>query len=299
MIGGTLPGEYLIAVLIAAAVLVSFRRKTPRVLELAIWITLVLVCVLTITSNRNPQVRALTGAIVWGAGRIVGMVAAVSWQATLTWLYGARFAIADVTVFVFVVDVFALALVSTRRQANAWIPVTKLGEWMVLPRLSIGEPQGVAPSAVDEINRRFNSWGAAAAAATLAWSILLFKRWRQVELPRAGRGLRDFSLGAAVAWRRVARARTQLGEVRISHVVAASTDATPEATRSKRAGAKTAAVVADIVPIKSPRKSAAKAHTGKTPRKRRRREPPIPLRPDSGIDTNGSAKRNRQGRLAS
>jgi len=300
MIANTFPGEYLIAVLIAAAIVVSFRRKTPRVLELAVWITLVWVCVLTIRSNGNPQARALTSATVWGASMIVGMIAAVSGHDTLMWLYGARFAIADLTVLVFAVDVLALALVSTKRQADAWIPVTRLGDWMLLPRLSIAEPYRPAPSAVDEINQRFNSWAPSAAAASLAWSILLIKRWRNFEFPRAARGLKNFSLVAGVAWRRVAAGRPQLGEVRISHVVLApSTDAAQEAIRSKGAAAKPAPLGVNIVAIKSLGESGAEAHAGTTPRRRRGRAAPIPPPPDSGIDKNGSPKRHRQDRLAS
>ena len=294
-----MPGEYLIAVLAAAAVVVSFRRKTPRVLELAVWIALVWVCFLTITGNRSPQVRSLTDATVWGASRIAGMIAAVSGQDTLSWLYSVRFEIADVTVLVFALDVFALALVSTKRQADAWIPVTRLGDWMVLPRLSLAERHSPAPSAVDEINRRFNSWAPAAAAAIATWSIDHFKRWRKFELQPAASALKNFSVVAGVAWRLVAQGRTQLGEVRISHVLPASTDAATSPIRSKRAGPKAAAVGADIVALDSLRKSVAKAKLGTTPRKRRRRAAPIPPPPHSRIDKNGPAKRHRQGRLAS
>lgn len=297
MIANSFPGEYLIAVLIALVLVVSFRRQAPRALELGAWVTLVAVCILTVTGNRNPQTRAMTGAAVWGARGILGMVANLSWQATLAWIHDARFAIANLTVFVFALDVFALALVSTRRQASAWTPVTRLGDWMVLPRPSIADPRGAAPSAVDEINRRFNSWGAAAAAAALASSILLLKRLRVVELPRAARGVRGFSLAAAVAWRRVAGGRAQLGEVRIGRVSAASVDAGLSSTRTRRTRARTKAIGPNIVPITLVRKRAAKANAGTTTRKPRKRAVAGAARTGSRIDKNGPAK--RPDRLAS
>lgn len=290
-------GWLLIALLTVVVLVISFRRKTPRALELGAWIALVLVCIVTITTSGNVQTRALTGATLWGAARIGEMVAAVSRQSTLTWLHGARFAIAGVMVLVLAVDVFALALVSTRRQANAWAPVSRLGDWMVLPRLSAAEARVAAPTAIDEINRRFNSWVAAAAPATMAWSIVLFQRWRAVELPRVARGLRDFSLVAATAWRRVARGRAQLGEVRIARVRAPSMDAAPRITRSKRTRAKTPEIGPRIVPIKSVRKRAARAKPGATTRKPRERAAAGPTRTVTRIDKNGSAK--RQDRLAS
>lgn len=301
-LGGTLgivalTGWPLIAVLIALVLVVSFKRKTPRALELAAWVTLVLVCVLTIASNGNPQARALTTDTVWGAGRIVGMISSVSWQATSTWLHGDRFAIANVAVLVFAVDVFALALVSSRRKADAWIPVSRLGDWMVLPRLSAVEARVAAPSAIDGINRRFNSWVAAAAPATLAWSILLFNRWRTVDAPRVALGLREFSLVAATAWRRVAGGRAQVGEVRIARVIALSTDAVPRTTRTKRARAKRPATGPNIVPIKPVRKRVAGAKAGATTRKPRKRAAAAPTQHVSRIDKNGSAK--RPDRLAS
>jgi len=170
--GNTSTAEYLIAALVAMVIVVTFRRKAPKALELAVWVSLVWVCVLTITSAGNPQARALTNATVWGAGRIVGTIAGLTGQDVLRWMYGIRFAIAGWVVLIFVLDLFVLALVSTRRQANSWIPVTRLGEWMVLPRLHAGEPERAAISGVDEINQRLNVWGARAAAASLAWATL-------------------------------------------------------------------------------------------------------------------------------
>jgi len=171
LMGNTIIAEYLIAVLVAMVIVVTFRRKMPQALEVAVWATLICVCVLAITNTPNPQARALTTATAWATGRIAGMVVGLSGQGVARSTYGARFVIAGWVVVLFALDLFALALVSTRRQANSWIPVTRLGEWMVLPRLAPALPERAAVSAVDEINQRLSVWGAAAAASTATWSI--------------------------------------------------------------------------------------------------------------------------------
>jgi hypothetical protein len=299
--GNTSTAEYLIAALTAMVIVVAFRRKTPKAIELAVWISLVWVCVLTITSTGNPQARALTNATVWGAGRIVGTIAGLTGQDVLRWMYGTRFAIAGWVVLIFVLDLFVLALVSTRRQANSWIPVTKLGEWMVLPGLHAPEPERAAISGVDEINQRLNVWAARAAAASLAWASLSVIWLRDVEIPAAAGGLKNLESGIGGAWRRVAAGRPQLGEVRISRVVPAPTNAGRGAGRSKRrVAARPAPLEPDIVDIKllAARVKARKLQDGTTPRKSRRRTAPIVPQPDARTDKNGP-KKHRPSRLAS
>jgi hypothetical protein len=306
--GDTIIAEYLIAVLVAMAIVVTFRRKVPRTLEVAIWATLIYVCVLAITNTPNPQARALTTATAWAAGRIVGMIAGLTGQSVARWTYGERFVIAGWVVVLFALDLFVLALVSTRRQANAWIPVTRLGEWMVLPGLAEAQPARAAVSGVDEINERLNVWGAAAAAATMTWSILFFIWLRDVEIPYAARGLRKVEWGTVAAWRRVAAGRPQLGQLRISRIVPVLNAVSSSRRPKVPLLAESAPLSSDKVDIKllAQRADARKAKAGRrlapagaTRRSPRRRAVPIAPQPEARTDKNGSKKKHRQGRLAS
>lgn len=303
--GTTQTAEYLIAVLIAMVFVVTFRRKMPKALELAVWMTLVWVCVLAITSTPNPQARALTTATVWGVGRIESMIVDQLWQGALRWIYGVRFVVATWVVVVFLIDLLLLALVSTRRQADAWIPVTKLGEWLVLPRLDATQPERAALPAVDDINRRFNVWVAAAAAATVTWSTFFFTWLRDDQIPTAARGLKNIELGAGAAWRRVAAGRPQVGQVRISRVVSALTTAVSSSRRRSVVGVgESASIGPDIVDITRADERKAKAgrrlaKAATTPRKPRRRSTATAPKPEVRTNKSGSKKQNRQGRLAS
>lgn len=300
--GNTPTAEYLIAALAAMVVVVTFRRKTPKALEIAVWVSLVWVCVVAITNTRNPQARALTSAGVWGASRIVSMIVGVSAQDVLRWMVAARFAIASWVVVVFAVDAFVLALVSSKRQGDAQMPVTRLGEWWVLPRLRPIQPELAVASGVDEINQRLNVRAAAAVAATVTWSTLAFIWLRDVEIPTAARGLKQFALGAGVAWQRVAVRRSQVGEVRISSIADASTNTSPTADRLKgRVAAESAPLGVDIVDINLlvERVEAREAQVGTAARRSRRRNAPLSPQPDARTDKNGSEQRDRPGRLAS
>lgn len=165
--GNFLMAGPLIGLFVALVGVVTFRRKTPIAIELAVWIGLIGVCVLAITSSGNPQAHELTTAIIWAGSQMVGTIVDVFRLSALRWMFGARFTIANAVVVLFAVDLLVVALVSTKRQADAWIPVTKLREWMVLPSLNPTRPELAPLSAVDEINRRFNAWSSAAAAATV------------------------------------------------------------------------------------------------------------------------------------
>ncbi|MHB8611969.1 MAG: hypothetical protein ACYDAL_06020 [Candidatus Dormibacteraceae bacterium] len=300
--GNTLTAQYLIAALVAMVVVVTFRRKTSKVFELAVWIALVWVCVLAITNNTNPQARALTDATVWAAGQMASMTLALSLQGALRWMDANRFTIAEGAVLLFALDLFGLALVSTKRQAKAWIPVTRLGEWMVLPRLRATQPEPAVVYAADEINRRLGAWGAATVAATMTQSTIFFVWLRDVEIPSAGRGLTNLAVATGGAWRRVAAGRPQLGEVRISRLVPAPTRPGPRAGRSRRrVAARSAPPGPDIVDINllAERVEARKLQAGTAPRKPRRRTAPIAPQPDAKTDKIGATKRHRHGRLAS
>jgi len=186
--------ESLIGVFVAMALVVTFRRGTSRIIELAVWIGLVWVCVVAVMGGGDPQARALTTAAAWGSAQIAGMVVDLARQGVLRWVYETRFLIAEWVVLLVGVDVLVLALVATRRQAGNGMPVTKLGEWFVLPRARASQPQLAPVSGVDALNQRFSAWCGPAAAAT-AVTATLFVIWLgDVQVPRVVRGLKHLTL---------------------------------------------------------------------------------------------------------
>ncbi len=204
MIGNTTLAESLIGVFVALVLFVTFRRKTHKAIELAVWIGLIWACLVAVTGIRDPQMHALTTSAAWGTSQVVGTIAGAFKLDALRWTYGARFSIADWVVLLVGADVLALALVSTNRQAGLRMPATKLREWWVLPRLAVTQPLR-APSAVDEINRRFNTWSTPAAAATAMWSTLFLIWLRDVEIPIAAQGMTNMSVRTFAPLRRAPR----------------------------------------------------------------------------------------------
>ncbi len=201
--------ELLIAFFAGMVVIATFRRSTPRAVELALWVGLIWVCVLGVTSTHSQQARALTGAAVWGASQMVGTVAGLAGQGAVQWVVDRRFLIADWVVLLFGVDLLALTLLMTRREAAGWQPRVRLGEWMELPRVGKPQPAKVTVSAVDEINQRFNAWAPVGTAAVLTWLTLLLIWTGDVVLPTTGRKLKGAALGAEQARRRVAATNWQ------------------------------------------------------------------------------------------
>ena len=205
--GDALVSEFLIALFAGMVAIATFRRNTPRAVEVVLWIGLIWVCVLGVTSSRDQQARALTAAAVWGASQMVGTLAAVAEQSALQWLFDRRFFIADWVVLLFGVCLLLLTLLATRREALGWQPRVRLNEWMELPRLPPqARPARVTVSAVDEINQRFNVWAPVAGAAALTWLTLLLIWTGDVVVPTTGRKLRGAALRAEMARRRMAAA---------------------------------------------------------------------------------------------
>jgi hypothetical protein len=198
--------EVLIALFAGMVAVATFRRNTPRAVELALWAGLIWVCVLGVTSAHNQQARALTEAAVWGASQMVGTMVALAGQGAVQWLYDQRFHIADWVVLLFGVDVLLLTLISARREAKGWQPRVRLRDWMELPRVGRPQPARVGVSAVDEINRRFSVWAPIATAAALTWLTLLLIWTGDVVLPTTRRKLRGAALRAEMARRRLAAA---------------------------------------------------------------------------------------------
>src|SRR5579859_246716 len=168
--------EPLIGVFVAMALVVTFRRRTSRVVELAVWSGLVWVCIVVVIRGGDPQARALTTAAAWGSARVAGIVVDLARQGVLRWVYETRFLIADWIVLLVGVDVLLLALVATRRQAGGGMPMTKLREWWVLPRPRAAHAQLAPVTGVDALNQRFSAWCGPAATAT-AMVATLFVIW--------------------------------------------------------------------------------------------------------------------------
>ena len=207
MTGNAMVSELLIALFAGLVVIATFRRRTPRTVEVVLWVGLIWVCVLAMTNARDQQARALTGAAVWGASQMLGTMAAIAEQSAMQWIADRRFLIADWVVLLFGVCLLLLTLLATRRDALGWQPRVRLGEWMELPRVDPSRvPARVTVSAVDEINRRFNVWAPVATAAALTWLTLLLIWTGDVVLPTTGRKLKGAALRAEMARRRVAAA---------------------------------------------------------------------------------------------
>jgi hypothetical protein len=199
--------ELLIALFAGIVVVVTFRRHTPRAVELAAWAGLIWVCVLGLASAREEHARALTSAAVWGGAQMVGTVTGLVGQGASGWIVGHRFAIADWVVLLFGADVLALALLASRRQAEGWTPVIKLRDWMELPRPGVARrPAPTTVSAADEINQRFNTWAPVAIASALTWFTLFLIWTGDVVMPGTFRGARKAAQKAGGARRRVASA---------------------------------------------------------------------------------------------
>jgi len=203
--GDAMVSEFLIALFAGMVAIATFRRNTPRAVEVVLWIGLIWVCVLGVTNVRDRQARELTAAAVWGASQMVGTIAAVAEQSVMQWLSDHRFVIADWVVLLFGVCVLLLTFLATRREALGWQPRVRLGEWMELPRPARKpEPASVPVSAVDEINQRFKVWAPVATAAAMTWLTFLLIWTGDVVVPTTGRKLKGAALRAEMARRRLA-----------------------------------------------------------------------------------------------
>jgi hypothetical protein len=204
--GDAMVSEFLIALFAGMVAFATFRRHTPRAVELVLWAGLIWACVLGVTNAHNQQARALTAAAVWGASQMVGSIVALSEQAAAQWLFDRRFQIADWLVLLFGVDLLVLTLLYTRRDARGWQPRVRLREWMELPRLGQPQPATVKVSAIGEIHRRFSLWAPVATAAAMTWFTLLLIWTGDVVVPTTRRKLRGAALRAEMARRGLASA---------------------------------------------------------------------------------------------
>ncbi len=197
--------EVLIALFAGMVGFAIFRRGTSRSIEIVLWIGLIWVCVLGVTSTHDKQTRELTSAAAWGATQSVGAVAGVMSQTFMAWLSEHRIAVATWVVLAFGVDLLAIVLLQTHRQAVGWQPRVRLRDWMEMPRPAKPQPaRAPIESGVDELNGRFNRWAPLATAGALMQLTLLLIWSLDVMVPAAARRLRDAAFAANGARRRVA-----------------------------------------------------------------------------------------------
>ena len=89
--GDALVSEFLIALFALIVALLTFRRHTPRSVELLAWGGLIWVCILGVTGTHEAHARALTAAAVWGASQTVGTLAGLAGQGAMQWIFERRF----------------------------------------------------------------------------------------------------------------------------------------------------------------------------------------------------------------
>jgi len=192
--------------MVAATLVPPVRKSIPRPIEVVLWVVFVIVCLIAVTNIANPKVRELTASAFWGVDQVINTLAGLMGAGVVGWIVDHRFTIATCAVVVLAVDVLALAMVRSDRQARAWQPQVRLGEWMELPRRSIAPEPVVVPYALDELNRKWAAAFAVAGAALLAWLVNLSIWARDVVLPRQAERLAQ----AAAAGGVVSRARLEL-----------------------------------------------------------------------------------------
>ncbi len=209
--------EFLIAIFAGMVAITIMRKHTPRAVEVVLWVGLIWVCILGVTSIHDKQARDLTSATFWGIAQMGGSVIQVGLQSFKQGLIDNRFVIADWFVLIAGVDLLVLAFLNSRRQGNGWQPQVRLRDWMELPRLSRAKPAPVQVSAVEQLNQRFNVWAPIATAAALTWTTLFLIWSGDVAAPAVGRRIKKVAVTANGARRKVASA--DWGQVMSEQVV--------------------------------------------------------------------------------
>jgi len=169
----------------AAAMLVSpVRRSVPRWIEALIWIALLVACWLAVANVKEGHVRYLTESVAWGIDQILRTSFGLLLSGLVAWMSDHRYSIADAVVMLLGADIMLLALLRTRRQAEALEPRILLGDWIEYPLRR--EPARVeVPYAMEEWNRRAEHAAAMLGAAFLTWLVNLMIWSRDVVMPRA------------------------------------------------------------------------------------------------------------------
>jgi hypothetical protein len=177
--------------IVAATLAPSARRMIPRWFEAALWMALLVLCWLGVTTIEDPKADELTRALAWAGGQIATTALGLVGAGLSGWMSNHRFVIANWVVIVCGVDVLMLALLSSHRQGMGWQPRAKLRDWLELPPLAAPKPVAVPEDPFAELNRRCAAATAHATAAALTWAAHLAIWLRDVVLPREARRLRE------------------------------------------------------------------------------------------------------------
>lgn len=172
--------------MVAATLAPAVRRVVPRWFEIGLWVALIFVCWLGIAGIRDAHARELTSSINWAAGQILNTLVGLAGMSVLDMLHANRFGIAKAVVTLFGVDLLALALISSYREARGWRPQVLLRDWMEVPTLPAASPvQAHVPYAVDELSEKLEAATFVAGAAAATWSVQFLIWARDFGLPRA------------------------------------------------------------------------------------------------------------------
>lgn len=194
--------------MVAATFVPPVRRSIPRPVEVILWIALVTVCLIGVTSITDPNARELSASAAWGADQILNTTMGLLLGGVGGWFVDHRFAIASWLIIVAGADIFALIFLGSWRSARAWQPRVRLREWMELPVPARAAPARTPVVATDPLaafNRRVAA-ATALAAATVLTRLLDASIWtRDVMLPREARRLAH----AALVGRVESRARLE------------------------------------------------------------------------------------------
>src|SRR5256714_9423628 len=131
--------------MVAATFVPPVRRSIPRLVEVALWIGLITVCVLGVASVTDPNARDLSFSALWAADQVLNTIVGLLLGGVGASISANRFALASWLVIVAGADVLALMLVHSLRNAAPWQPRVRLREWMELP---VAASAGPAPQTV-------------------------------------------------------------------------------------------------------------------------------------------------------
>lgn len=274
--GSTAASESLVGIFAAMAGILLLRRRNPKLIELAVWSGLVIVCFLAVTRSHDAQARALTSALVWAVGQMIGSVVGSLGHGAFRWTDGTRLVIADWAVLLFGAAALALTLVRARRQAEGWQPAVKLRDWIEMPRTA--RPKPAPAPAVEMINRRLRVWASTAAGAVVGGTAPAATWLHVVPIPRMSWASRASAASVSIAPRQRAGLRDEPTR-------------TPAPSPERGAGDETAAELSVV-----PRRRKSRAHhlpdsTGAVA--------PASARRNGGMGKRVTRKRDRGDRLAS
>jgi len=248
--------------MVAATFIPSVRRAIPRAVEVGLWIALITVCFLAVSSISDPNARNLSQTTLWAVDQLINTVAGLVLTGAMSWISDKRFEIASWLVILAGADIFALMLLRSMRTAMPWQPRVRLREWMELPVATAAPAvQPVAADPLSDVNRRLAGATAVLGTAMLSRSVGLSTWIRNVMLPREVRRL----MGAARAGHSGSRAGmesvrdatahlgfaarswyTAAGEPAVNGAAAKASGVMRTAQRGLRPAAQRAAEVIDI-----------------------------------------------------